>query len=127
MIRLLLVDDQASVREGLRMLLALEPDIVVVGEAQGGQVAVEQARRLQPDVVLLDMVMPEMDGIATATALREVAPACAVVVLSLYDDATNRERARAAGAVAFLCKHSAAETLLSAIREAALEGRSRPR
>jgi DNA-binding NarL/FixJ family response regulator len=119
MIRLLLVDDQPSVLHGLRMRLALEQDVEVVGEAGSGAEALRQATALTPDVVLMDVVMPEMDGLAATAALRERAPAAAVVVLSLYDDAETRRRAYDAGAVAFVGKCEAAESLAAAIRLAA--------
>jgi DNA-binding NarL/FixJ family response regulator len=119
MITILLVDDQSSVRQGLRMELALEPDSQVIGEAENGQEALELARRLQPDVILMDVKLPMMDGITTTEKLRMVAPGCAVVILSLYDDARTRERAQAAGAAAFVSKQEPSEALLAAIRQAA--------
>jgi len=118
MITILLVDDQSSVRQGLRMELALEPDSQVIAEAENGQEALELARRLQPDVILMDVKLPMMDGITTTEKLRTIAPGCAVVILSLYDDARTRERAQAAGAVAFVSKQEPSEALLAAIRQA---------
>src|SRR5689334_13051192 len=99
MIRILLVDDQPTMRSGLRMRLELEPDLAVVGEAGDGAAAVALARETHPDVVIMDLEMPVMDGISATIALRAVAPASAVVVHSLYDDAATQARARAAGAV----------------------------
>jgi DNA-binding NarL/FixJ family response regulator len=118
MIRVLLVDDQNNIRRGLRMRLGLEPDITVVGEAADGESALTMARLLAPTVVLMDVEMPVMDGIVATAELRRVAPKASVVMLSLYDDAATRDRAAAAGAVAFVAKSRMDETLLDAIRAA---------
>ena len=119
MIRVLLVDDQAVVRRGLRVLFHLEPDLEVVGEARTGTEALSLARELTPDVVLMDIQMPGMDGIAATAALRKVVPQSAIVILSIYDDTQTREWAQVAGAVAFVEKRGATDSLLSAIRQAA--------
>ena len=118
-IRVLLVDDQPAVRQGLRIRLVLEPDVEVVGEAGDGAGAISLAQSLRPDVILMDVRMPGMDGISTVRTLRAVAPESAVVILSLYDDARTRARAEEAGAAAFVAKHKVEETLLAAIRRAA--------
>ena len=119
-IRLLLVDDRPAVRRGLRIWLALEPNMEVIGEADDGAEAISLARTLHPDVVLMDVEMPGMDGISATTALRQVVPQSAVVILTLYDDAATRTRAREAGAAAFVAKHRMEETLLAEIRRAAM-------
>jgi DNA-binding NarL/FixJ family response regulator len=119
MTTLLLVDDQPAIRQGLRMRLGLEPELDVVGEAENGEVAVELAVRLHPDVVVMDVEMSPMDGITATQTLREVCPGSAVVVLSLHDDAITRARAQAAGASAFVAKQEKDEVLLNAIRRAA--------
>ena len=119
MIRVLIVDDQASIRRGLRMRLGLEPDIEVIDEAADGASAVRLARLLAPDVVLMDLEMPSMDGIAATAAVRRASPATAVVMLTLHDDAATRARAAAAGAAAFVSKCRMDEHLLEAIRGAA--------
>ena len=125
MIRVLLVDDQAVVRRGLRVLFHLEPDLQVVGEASTGTEALALAQTLTPDVVLMDIAMPGMDGIEATAALCSMVPQSVVVILSIYDDAQTRGRAQAAGAVAFVEKRGATDTLLSAIRLAAgLAGKS---
>ena len=121
MIRVLLVDDQSIVRRALRVRFHLEPDLQVVGEASTGSEALTLAQALTPDVVLMDVEMPEMDGIAATAALHRVVPQCAVVILSIYDDAQTRGRAQAAGAVAFVEKRGATDALLSAIRLAAAQ------
>jgi two-component system response regulator DesR len=115
-ISIVLVDDQATVRRGLRMRLTIEADVEVVGEAGSGEAALRLVRSLSPDVVLMDVEMPGMDGIDATAALRAAAPQVAVVVLSLYDDARTRARAREAGAAAFVAKHQAKTTLLATIR-----------
>ena len=118
-IKLLVVDDVPSVRRGLRMRLSLECDLQVVGEAASGEEALAVVRALQPDVILMDIEMPGIDGLVATSAMRSVAPQSAVVTLSLHDDAASREKALAAGATAFVGKHEASEALLLAIRDAA--------
>jgi DNA-binding NarL/FixJ family response regulator len=126
MITVLLVDDQPKVRQGLRMRLALEPDMEIVGEAKDGAEAVALAPRLHPDVVVMDIEMPGMNGIRATGELQTLSPQSAVVVLSIHDDPANRERARAAGAVAFVGKHAGEEALLTAIRQAVRRSGSAP-
>jgi DNA-binding NarL/FixJ family response regulator len=121
MIRVLLVDDQAVVRRALRVRFHLEPDLQVVGEASTGGEALTLAQALTPDVVLMDIQMPGMDGIEATAALRRVVPQSVVVMLSIYDDAQTCGRAQAAGAVACVEKRGETETLLSAIRLAAAQ------
>jgi DNA-binding NarL/FixJ family response regulator len=121
MIRVLLVDDQAVVRRALRVRFHLEPDLQVVGEASTGSEALTLAQTLTPDVVLMDIEMPGMDGIQATAALRRTVPQSAVVILSIYDDAQTRGRAQAAGAVAFVEKRGATDGLLAAIRLAAAQ------
>lgn len=118
MIRLLLVDDQPAVLRGLRVRFHLEPDLQVVGEASTGREALTMARTLMPDVVLLDIEMPGMDGIEVTTALHTVVPQSAVVILSIHTDRQTRVRAQAAGAIAFVEKRGTTDTLLVAIRQA---------
>jgi len=118
-IKLLVVDDVPSVRRGLRMRLSLESDLQVVGEAGSGEEALAVVRELEPDVILMDIEMPGIDGLVATSAMRSVAPQSAVVTLSLHDDAASREKALAAGATAFVGKHEASEALLLAIRDAA--------
>ena len=118
-IRLLLVDDQPTVRRGLAMRLALEPDFLVVGEAGDGEEALALVQACTPDVVLMDVEMPKMDGIAVTQVLGTLVPSSAVVIMSIHDDVTTRTRAKIAGAFAFLGKNGATETLLATIRQAA--------
>jgi DNA-binding NarL/FixJ family response regulator len=116
MITVLLVNDEAIVREGLRMRLALERDITIVGEATTGAEALEQMQRLQPDIVLMGLALPDMDGIAAIASFRAAHTASAIVILSLQDDATIRSQAQAAGAAAFVGKHEGVKTVLTVIR-----------
>ena len=118
-VRLVLVDDEPAIRRGLRMRLALESDVEVVGEAANGVAALEQIRRLAPQVVLMDVEMPGLDGISATWELRSRSTGPAVVMLSIHDDAATVARALAAGAVAFVAKHSIDALLLAAIRLAA--------
>lgn len=119
MIKVFLVDDRAAVRRGLRLVQQLESDLTVVGDASRGTAALELVPTPSPDVVVMDVEMPGMDGVAATTALRTIAPRSTVVVLTLYDDAAPRSRVQAAGARAFVSKHDAAGSLPPAIRFAA--------
>ena len=118
MIRLLIVEDQPGVRRGLQMRLAAETDFSVIGEATDGQAALDLTTSLRPDVVLMDVDMPRLDGIATASALRLMCPQTSVIMLSFRDDVLTRRLAEQAGAAAFVAKSMPADTLLTAIREA---------
>lgn len=118
-LRVLLVDDQQLVRAGLRMLCESVPDMTVVGEAADGAAAVRLAEQLHPDVVLMDLRMPGVDG-ATATArIMAQRPSARVVVLTTFDDDDHLYPALSAGACGFLVKDSAPAELLDAIRRAA--------
>ncbi|MCM8747016.1 response regulator transcription factor [Thermomicrobium sp. CFH 73360] len=118
-IRILLVDDHELFRQGLRQLLATTDDLLVVGEAASGREAVELVTRLAPDVVLMDIAMPDLDGIATTEILRQRYPGIRIVMLTMYDAATHGAAARAAGASAYVVKSSRPEELFHAIRAAA--------
>jgi len=119
MITMLLVDDQPSVLQALRVCFALEPNLEIVGEALDGEIALALAQQLQPDIMLTDVKMPNMDGITATEALRVLAPDTQVVILSVHDNKATRVQAFAAGAVAFIAKHEPAEALLDAIYGAA--------
>lgn len=117
MIRVLLADDQAMVRAGFRLILSAEPDIVVAGEAADGAEAVATARRLRPDVTLMDVRMPRLDGIAATRQLLALDPApTRVVVLTTFDVDSHVYEALRAGASGFLLKNAPPEDLVQAIR-----------
>jgi NarL family two-component system response regulator LiaR len=117
-IRVLIVDDHSVVRQGLRMFLKLDPEIEVVGEAGDGAAAVELARKLRPDVVLMDLLMPVMDGIAATQTIRRELPEVEVLALtSVLEDASVVGAVRA-GAIGYLLKDTKADELCRAIRAA---------
>jgi DNA-binding NarL/FixJ family response regulator len=118
-IRVLLVDDQPSVRRGLSMRLQIEPDMLVVGEAENGAEALRAVSLLEPDVLVMDYEMPGMSGVETAQKLAELGSHTRVVMLSIHDNAAVRQEAAAAGIDAFVAKHQPSEVLLAAIRSAA--------
>ncbi len=116
MIRVLLAEDQGMLRGALATLLSLEEDIEVVGEAAHGDEAVPVARKTRPNVALLDIEMPGMDGIAAAEALREAVPECKIIILTTFGRPQYLRRALQAGASGFLVKDSPARELAAAIR-----------
>ncbi|MEM7770640.1 MAG: response regulator transcription factor [Cyanobacteria bacterium P01_E01_bin.6] len=116
MIKLLLVDDQSLVREGLRSLLQAKPDLEVLGEAENGHVAVERAIALQPDVVLMDIRMPIMDGVAATRTLHDQAPNIKVLVLTTFDDHDYVAQAMQYGANGYLLKDTPSDEIAEAIR-----------
>jgi DNA-binding NarL/FixJ family response regulator len=116
MIRLLLVDDQGIIREGLRSLLETKPDLTIIGEAENGKAAVELALSLQPDVVLMDVRMPIMDGVAATRALTAQAPDIRVLVLTTFDDDEYVTQALRCGAKGYLLKDTPSTELADAIR-----------
>lgn len=115
-IRVLLVDDQHIVREGLANLLQAKPDLTIVGEAENGQIAVEQALALRPDVVLMDVRMPIMDGVAATRTLHAQAPEIRILVLTTFDDDDYVTQALQFGAKGYLLKDTPSEELAQAIR-----------
>ncbi len=123
MIRVLLADDQHLVRGALAALLALEGDIEVVAEVGRGDEVVEAATRTHPDVALLDIEMPGLDGIAAAGALRAAMPACRVLMLTTFGRPGYLRRAMEAGAHGFVVKDAPAKELADAVRRVAAGGR----
>jgi DNA-binding NarL/FixJ family response regulator len=116
MIRVLLVDDQELIREGLRSLLEAKPDLTVVGDAANGQHAIEQLPMLRPDVVLMDIRMPIMDGVAATKIIGQTHPTIKVLVLTTFDDDEYVAQAMQHGARGYLLKHTRSEELAQAIR-----------
>lgn len=119
MIRVLLADDQDLVRSGFSLILSMEDDIEVVGEAKNGQEAVELAQSLQPDIVLMDVQMPVLDGIAATAAVVSEHPATRVLILTTFDREDYLFSALRAGASGFLLKTADADELVDAVRKVA--------
>jgi two-component system response regulator NreC len=120
-IRVLLCDDHALLRAGLRSLLATERGIDVVGEAEHGLAAVEQAVALRPDVALVDITMPELDGLVATQRIRRRAPEVKVLVLTMHDDPEYLFRALDAGAHGYVLKRAAEADLIDAIRAVSVD------
>jgi two-component system, NarL family, response regulator NreC len=118
-IRVMLVDDHAMVREGLRELLHLQPDMPVVGEAATGKEAVEKSLTLKPNVVVLDVSLPDMEGREVARGVRAAAPAARIVVLTAHEDEESMLQLCQAGVSGYVLKHSPVQELILAIRTAA--------
>jgi two-component system, NarL family, response regulator LiaR len=118
-IRILLADDHSVVRQGLKMFLGLDPEFEVVGEAANGQDAVRLARELRPDVVLMDLLMPVMDGIAATAAIRQELPETEVIALTSVLEDVSVVNAVKAGAIGYLLKNTEADALVRAIKAAA--------
>jgi two-component system response regulator DesR len=118
-LRLLLADDQALVRGALAALLGLEPDLEVVAEVGRGDEVVDVAQRMRPDVALLDVEMPGLDGIAVTAALRVAVPTCRVLVVTTFGRPGYLRRAMAAGASGFVVKDTPARQLADAVRRVA--------
>ena len=115
-IRILLADDHAVLRDGLRSLLEADPDLTVVGEAGNGSDAVREIEKLQPDVAVLDISMPELNGIDVAQIVRGRCPKTKVVMLSVDSNAESIQRAFQAGAAGYLLKFSAGREVAQAVR-----------
>lgn len=119
LITILLVDDHAVVRQGLRTFLELQPDMVVVGEADNGQSAVALTQALTPDVVLMDLVMPQLDGIEATRQIRALSPQTQVLVLTSFTEDDKVFPAIKAGALGYLLKDVAPGDLIKAVQAAA--------
>ena len=118
-IRILLVDDHAAVREGLKALINTQPDMVVIGEAADGQSAWEQAIALNPDVVVMDLALPRLNGIEATERLKRQRPEIRVVGLSFHDGRTFVRRLFEAGASGYVIKRARADELIRAIQSVA--------
>ena len=116
LIRILVTDDHSILRAGLTALLNAEPDLTVVGEASDGAECLRVAQAVQPDVILLDINMPGMNGLEALPMLRQVAPQSRVLVLTMHDDTTYLRQVLSAGGAGYVLKQAADKELLSAIR-----------
>ena len=116
-ISILVVEDQAVVRDGIVAILALQPDVIVVGQAEDGLQAVELVKETQPDVILLDLVMPRQDGITTIPKILEVKPDARILVLTSFADSERVFMAIKAGAIGYLLKDDTREQLMQAIHD----------
>ena len=121
-LRLLLVDDQKLMREGLRILLELEPDLKVVGEAENGEAALAAYAKHQPDVVLMDVRMPGMDGVEATWRLRERWPQARIIILTTFNDDEYVFEGLRAGALGYLLKDVSGAELAQAVRTVAAGG-----
>ena len=121
-LRILLADDHKVVRDGLRLLIDSQPDLRVVGEASNGKEALQQARDLKPDVVVMDLSMPEMNGLQATERLKAEQPGIKVVALTVHEDASYLLQLCKAGAAGYVLKRSAGDDLIHAIRTVAAGG-----
>lgn len=118
-ITVLLVDDHAMVRQGVRAFLAVQPDITVVDDVGSGEAAIKLAGQHVPDVVLMDLIMPNMDGVEATRRIKQVSPRSQIVVLTSYHEDEHIFPALKAGALSYILKDVSAEELASAVRKAA--------
>jgi two-component system response regulator DegU len=116
--RLLIVDDHDLMREATRLMLEGEPDVEVVGEAVNGAHALELCRQLRPDLVLMDVRMPEMDGLTATRAIKEKLPAISVLLLTVYESEDYRREGASVGAAGYILKDASRQQLLGAVRKA---------
>jgi DNA-binding NarL/FixJ family response regulator len=121
-LRIFLADDHMVVREGLKTLINAQADMSVIGEADDGQTAVQQAQASQPHIVIMDITMPELNGIQATAQLKRACPDVKVVALSVHEDTSYLRQLLAAGASGYVLKHVAAEVLIQAIRLVAAGG-----
>ena len=121
-LRILLADDHVTVRQGLKLLIDSQDDMTVVSEASDGAAAVEQARTIRPDVVVMDISMPGMNGLVATRTLKQIQPDSVVVILTRHGDDAYLQELLRAGADGYVLKQSAASELLQAIRATAVRG-----
>ena len=121
-LQIFLADDHVVVREGLKALINAQPDMLVIGEAGDGQTAWQQARDCHPDVVIMDITMPELNGVQATEQLKRACPTIKMLALSVHDDTSYLRQLLAAGAAGYILKHAAADDLIRAIRLVAAGG-----
>jgi two-component system response regulator NreC len=121
-LRVLLADDHAVIREGLKSLVNAQPDMHVVGEAENGRVALQRASEVQPDVVVMDVSMPELNGIEATGRLKQTSPQVKVLVLTVHEDKGYLRQLLKAGASGYVLKRAVAQELIHAIRTVAAGG-----
>jgi two-component system, NarL family, response regulator NreC len=121
-LRIFLADDHMVVREGLKALINAQPDMIVIGEAGDGQTAWQQARDCHPDVVIMDISMPELNGVQATEMLKRASPTIKILTLSVHEDTSYLRQLLAAGAAGYILKHAAADDLIQAIRMVAAGG-----
>ena len=119
-ISVLLVDDHAMVRSGVKAFLVTQPDLSVVGEADSGEEAIKLAAQFIPDVILMDLIMPHMDGVEATRRVKQVSPRSQIVVLTSYHEDEHIFPALKAGALSYILKDVSAEELAAAVRKAAV-------
>lgn len=121
-IRVFLCDDHTLLRQGIKRLLELEPDINVVGEASNGQEMLDMLKKAGPDVILMDIGMPKMDGITAAFKIKKMLPSIKIIFLTVYDDEPRIFQAIKAGAMGYLLKDASAEELVEAVHRVVNKG-----
>lgn len=119
-ISVLLVDDHAMVRQGVKAFLVTQPDLSVIGEAGSGEEAIQLAAQFIPDVILMDLIMPGMDGVEATRRVKQVSPRSQIVVLTSYHEDEHIFPALKAGALSYILKDVSADELASAVRKAAM-------
>lgn len=119
-IRVMLVDDHGMVRRGLAAFLSIQPDLTLVGEAANGREAITECERTQPDIILMDLVMPEMDGATAIQKIKERWPDIQIIALTSFPEKNLVQQALQAGAISYILKNVSAEDLAKAIRSARL-------
>ena len=117
-IRVLVVDDHPVVRDGLRLMLSVSPGLIWAGQAENGEEAVERSAELGPDVILMDLIMPGMDGATATQIIRKRYPKIQVIALTSFDDKQLIQKALRAGAMSYLLKNASMETITKTIRDA---------
>lgn len=121
-IQILLVDDHTILRDGLQMLIDAQSDMRVVGQASNGNEALQQAKKCQPDLIIMDVAMPQLGGVEATAAIKQLLPAVYILALTRHSDSSYLRRLLRAGATGYVLKRSAADELINAIRSVASGG-----